>query len=368
MNIAFIYRCKNIHILRRSSGLAELGHEIHYIGFQPADSLIDLSNFKKIKFFNISNLFSKLTVLDFIFASFKIKRYLKENKIDILHVQSPIYCLSVLFFCNVPIIVENMGSDVLLIKKKDFLRKFLISLAYFKSKSIIQDSFTAKKAGVLLGAKSVNNYVIDVGVNMNIFNRKMLRTEAKQKLGIFEDTKIIFSPRAMGPNYNIDLIIKSARLVLNKIPNVIYIFASPLTNKSIIKSIKKLQLKYPNRVRAVGYLDNTKDLPIYMRASDVIISIPTSDSSPLTVLEAMASGAPVIASKNIWYKGKFVEGKHLYVTDLNHQNIAKKTIEVLTFGSKVVENAYQRVQTRYSNLFCSRRLEALYNKVLRKCI
>ena len=43
-----------------------------------------------------------------------------------------------------------------------------------------------------------------------------------------------------------------------------------------------------------------KDMPLYYNASDLVISVPSSDSSPKSVYEAMFCGKPIIISDLGW--------------------------------------------------------------------
>ena len=49
----------------------------------------------------------------------------------------------------------------------------------------------------------------------------------------------------------------------------------------------------------LGYIEY-KDMPLYYNASDLVISVPSSDSSPKSVYEAMFCGKPIIISDLGW--------------------------------------------------------------------
>ena len=59
-----------------------------------------------------------------------------------------------------------------------------------------------------------------------------------------------------------------------------------------------------------GRLDVRKS-KYYYADSDIVLSVPFSDSSPFSVYEAMASGTNVIVSDLEWVKNKFENNKHL---------------------------------------------------------
>ena len=364
MKIAFLYRARNIHILQRAKSLHNLGHQIVYFGFFPKESEIDISNFSFIEFVDFTPIFKDITFLDYVINRKEIINKCIKLHVDLIHIQSPIYFAS--YFSNkVPYIIENMGSDVILLSKYSLIRRLIYYFAFKGSSAVIQDSFIAKRAGIRLGARSSSNYVIDIGVDFNVFNKNYGLIKAKEKLKLDSNCRIIFSPRSMGENYNIDLILNIVPSILDKYSDVIFIFAmTPISNrlKHAFKEVIKI---YGDRVQVAGYLDNTKELPLYYSASSLVLSIPTSDSSPLSVFESMACGALVLVSKHAWYRGKFFESKHLHSTNLNSYDLLDKIEFILnSHDTYIQDNAYDRVSSRYRNDAQVKKLDFLYNKVL----
>jgi len=364
MKIAFIYRARNIHILQRAKALHNLGHQIVYFGFFPKESDIDISNFSFIEFVDFAPVLNKISFLDYVINRKNIMKKCIKLNVDLIHIQSPIYFAS--YFSNkVPYIIENMGSDVILLSKYSLIRRLIYYFAFKGSSAVIQDSFIAKRAGIRLGARVFSNYVIDIGVDFNIFNKNYGIVQAKEKLRIDSNCRIIFSPRAMGENYNIDLILDIVPSILDKYSDVIFIFAMTPTSNRLKLTFKEIINKYGDRVQVAGYLDNTKELPLYYSASSLVLSIPTSDSSPLSVFESMACGTLVLVSKHAWYRGKFFENKHLYSTNLNSDDLLDKIEFILnSHGTYIQDNAYDRVSSRYRHDVQVKKLDFLYNKEL----
>ena len=364
MKIAFIYRARDIHILQRAKYLHNLGHQVIYFGFFPKFSDIDISNFSFIEFVDFAPILNNITFLDFVINRNKIINKCIELHVDLIHILSPIYFAS--YFSNkVPYIIDNMGSDVICFPKYNLIRRMIYYFAFKGSSAVIQDSFITKRAGIRLGARASNNYVIDIGVDFNIFNKNYGLVKAKEKLKIDSNCRIIFSPRNMKENSNIDLILDIVPSILDKYNDVIFIFALTPTSDRLKHAFKEVINKYGDRVRVEGYLDNIKEMPLYYSASSLVLSIPTSDSFPLSVSESMACGALVLVSKHAWYKGKFIENKHLYSTNLNREDLLDKIEFILnSHGTYIQDNAYDRVYSRYSNDVQVKKLDFLYKKVL----
>ena len=246
MKIAFIYRARNIHILQRAKSLHNLGHQIVYFGFFPKESDIDISNFSFIEFVDFSPVLNNITFLDYIINRKKIINKCIKLNVDLIHILSPIYFAS--YFSNkVPYIIDNMGSDVICFPKYNLIRRLIYYSAFKGSSAVIQDSFIAKRAGIRLGARSSSNYVIDIGVDFNIFNKNYGLVKAKEKLKIDSNCRIIFSPRNMNENSNIDLILDIVPSILDKYSDVIFIFALTPTSDGLKHAFKEVINKYGDR-------------------------------------------------------------------------------------------------------------------------
>ena len=62
-----------------------------------------------------------------------------------------------------------------------------------------------------------------------------------------------------------------------------------------------------------GRLDHNKEIKYYYADADVCVSIPSSDSSPFSVYEAMATKTPVIVSDLPWVSENFDKNEHNFI-------------------------------------------------------
>lgn len=361
MKILFIYRANNIHLLRRAQALHEMGHDIFYLGFYPKDSDIDLANFKFIKFINIHPIIKgKLTVLDFVANFLRVRNIIKSEAIDIIHIQSPIYFLSILT-SKFNLVIENMGSDVLKLPRYNLLRRLLFYFAFKSANAVIQDSFISKKAAIKLGANSKKSYVIDIGVETNEFLLHESEELIRKQLLLSQDCRVILSIRSMLPNSNIELILHSLDFL--DLKKTIILFLTYPSYPSLRNLLAEYKQKYPDNIKVLGYVDNKTELPKILKISDIVLSVPHSDSSPLSVLEAMGAEVPVIVQKHNWYKGKFIEGKHLLACDNNPAHLAERIEFIFKNNIDFSKLALKRVHQRYSRNQNHLRLQKLYSNI-----
>ena len=116
----------------------------------------------------------------------------------------------------------------------------------------------------------------------------------------------------------------------------------------------------------IGNLDQKTKLPFYYRDADVVISIPSSDSSPASVYESMACKTPVIVSDLPWYQGKFEKDRDMVVVPVRDvEKLANAIIQVLS-GEKTVnvDSAYEKVLININYETENGKLEKLYEKIL----
>jgi glycosyltransferase involved in cell wall biosynthesis len=72
-----------------------------------------------------------------------------------------------------------------------------------------------------------------------------------------------------------------------------------------------------------------EELADYFRAASVCVSIPSSDSSPRSVWEAMACGCPCVLSDLPWVHESIVDGREALVTTIDARAVADAIGRVL---------------------------------------
>ena len=163
---------------------------------------------------------------------------------------------------------------------------------------------------------------------------------------------MIFSPRSMKPIYNIEIIIKAFYLLKNKNNNVrlmlINDFQETEYSKKLIKLIRTLGLE--KECIILSKLDYREMIETYSKA-DLIISIPTTDGTPNTVLEAMFMRKPVITGP---YKlDENIFGNVFSIARLSDLELVKAIEKVMALNdnylSEILENNRNKVIS-YANL------------------
>lgn len=215
-----------------------------------------------------------------------IKKTLAEFNPDVIHVHQvgthAWMALQANRKARKPIIVTAWGSDILATPNKGFLyfgmaKSILNKVGFFTSDS----AFMANEMNRIAN-KKLNITIANFGINID-------QTEQPKE-------NIIYSNRAHNPLYRIDLIL----VAFSKFSNTEIgqdwklIIAGEGEQTQQLKNLAD-ELGVSEKVVFVGWLTKEQNSTYYQKAR-LFISIPESDATSISLLEAMASGCIPIVS------------------------------------------------------------------------
>ena len=234
------------------------------------------------------------------FYAAEIDRLVLKQKIDVIHAHTLFHGYIASYLkSSVPVIFTPMGSDIIIHAQQNLIYKFMARKAFNKATVITGDSLILQKRGYKVGANAQENYIIQNGVDSSIFKPRSAN-KLKQDLGVLKGETLIFSPRAITPLYNIDTIIESLSELKKTNPRFKCMFSYAFGGEYYSKLKEKvISFGLMENVIWLGYIQY-EDMQLYYNASDLVISVPSSDSSPKSVYEAMFCGKPVIISDLEW--------------------------------------------------------------------
>jgi glycosyltransferase involved in cell wall biosynthesis len=108
-------------------------------------------------------------------------------------------------------------------------------------------------------------------------------------------------------------------------------------------------------------------MPDVYRAADVVVSIPSSDSSPRSVWEALACGTPVVVSDLPWARDELEAGQSALVVSLEAERVADAIVRVLddpVLGEGLGSRGRTLAAAELDPAACSRRIDSLYRSVV----
>lgn len=288
MKICFLGDGGSIHILRWLDYFSSKGHEVHLITFTPFRDTSNLAERNNVFIHELGrhSINSEGGNWYYLFNFFKTTKLIKKIKPDIVnahYITSYGFIGSLLGVNN--LVLSAWGSDILVTPNKNFIYKFITKFALKKAKLITSDSNYMAKAIKELGNSKV--LTVPMGVEEKLLT---LKREANSE----EIT--ILSLRSIDDNSNIDCIIMAFKLFLDRYPNSKLIIAN---DGPELDNMKKLveRLSITDKVEFKGFVSR-KDLIKLLLKSSLYVSIPKSDSTSVTLLEAMACGIIPIVSNH----------------------------------------------------------------------
>jgi glycosyltransferase involved in cell wall biosynthesis len=139
--------------------------------------------------------------------------------------------------------------------------------------------------------------VIHNGVDVSLFNPLLPKIKARRKLGLPSDKRIILWSGRIDPDKRLDALLRVTSKILRERKDVIILVKGRTINKGYLAYLKGL-IRKEGLERFVkfdlGWTPNIFMLYYYYRASDLYVHTSISEGFSLTLLEAMASGIPVI--------------------------------------------------------------------------
>ena len=124
--------------------------------------------------------------------------------------------------------------------------------------------------------------------------------DIKVTYGIKQSDTLIFSPRGLDDIYNIDVILASLKIIKKQGLSVKCMFSFAFGESSLEKlKILAHKLDVEDDVIWLGRL-TYDEMAVHYNAADIVVSIPSSDSSPKSVYEAMFCKKPVVVTNLEW--------------------------------------------------------------------
>jgi len=287
MRIAYLSIGGHIHTERWLRYFVRAGHDVHLLTVQPAP----------IEGVTIHDIRTGIPFkpLHYAVALAKVKRILARIAPDLLHTHFLTgYGYWGAFAGFHPFIMTVWGDDVYVTPHETALKGSLARTVLSRADLITGDSEDILTHVVEMGGDPEICHVVQWGVDLDRF-RPNADGAVRGELGIPADAHVVISIRSFTQAYyNIDTIVRTIPRVLAEEPETHYIIAGNEGDDSALRELAR-SLDLDDRVHFVGRIPH-RELPAYLATSDVFLTVPSVDATPVSLLEAMACGAPVIIS------------------------------------------------------------------------
>lgn len=206
-------------------------------------------------------------------------------------------------FCRAPYIFTCYGTDVLRnLKHSAGLERGLYLLALRRAYAITSDSdsvcSTVLKEDTRIQASNTKVLMWGVDTNHFIIPRIEEKLALRRYYGIPEDSVVLLSIRTLTPHYRILEIIEWFLRMNQAANHRLFIHVNEYGDRAYVERCKQLSLS-DERIVFHDWETGLDRVPDYYKLSDVSLYYALSDSTPISMLEAIGCGHLIYASPGI---------------------------------------------------------------------
>lgn len=281
------------------------------------------------------------------------RKIIRDFKPDIIHIhQASSHAFLTLYAAkifSVPTIVTAWGSDILLVPDMGLLYKKMVKYILNHAKFYTSDSlYLAAQMRKLVPGRSLDITLVNYGID--------------DLSGSHQKENIFYSNRLHKKLYRIDKIIIAFEkfMMIHKNENWRLVIAGEGPETDDLKQLA-INLKISYAIEFTGWLDNTSNQDFYKR-SRFFISIPESDATSISLLEAMSAGCIPIVSKIPANEEWINDGENGVITNNLDENFLSNGLNIDSdkaniLNKKIIsENALKNINRK--------KFMALYEKVM----
>ncbi|MGD2028244.1 MAG: glycosyltransferase family 4 protein [Anaerolineales bacterium] len=221
-----------------------------------------------------------------------LRKVLRQEKPDVIHagpVQTSAWLAAQTGFQ--PLVTMSWGSDLLVDADTSAQMRRLTEFTLAHTNVLVGDCHAVRQKAVELGFFDERIVTFPWGVNLEHYSPDGGESDLRARPG-WQDDFVILHTRSWEPVYGVDVFarafVQAARLVLD-----LRLFM--LGNGSLAPEVRRILMPVMDQVQFAGQVRQEK-LPDYYRAADLYVSASHSDGSSVSLMEALASGLPVLVS------------------------------------------------------------------------
>ena len=360
IKICFVGWGDHVHLERWAGYFPKLGYDVSVISFSGFGHYPD-----EVAQFSLESIPLKSHKLRMLY----LKYLLWKLKPDIVHAHYAGFLLPITKVWRGTLVLTAWGSDIYRMESiSETDRAQLIGLLATPDMITCDSNDLAEKIQYLSKIRPNKVQVIQWGVDTNVFAPSTEEASIKAELGI-SGQPVVISPRSFLPLYRIIEIIKAFHKVVALVPNAVLLLKrynqDDNYNDEILNLVRELGLS-----EQVIILDRVEyhQMADFYRAGDVMVSIPETDGTPMSLLESMACGCPPVVSDVLSVKEWVTHGVNgLVVSGDDIDTLAAAIVSLLMDKEKsnhIVTENLTLVKSKASQDVNMQRMSELYKQLV----
>lgn len=283
--------------------LQDMGYEVHCaanIHHAGAECMKDYFADMDVIFHQIDFSSNKPISKETITSYLEMKKILKDNYFDVIHVHTPIAGAITRYACRNQ---RRKGTTVLYTTHGFYFHKYSSKKTWLIFHTIEDIMSRYTDAMITINHEDYNNaklmhcskvyYIPGVGVDTKRYTNVVVdRNEYRKELGIKKDDLLILAVGELSDRKNHQIVIKALSEL--KISNAVFmICGNAMTSANTKDKLEEMAKKMNIDLRLMGLRD---DIPQICKCADIGVMPSTREGLGLSGIEMLASGLPVVAS------------------------------------------------------------------------
>lgn len=300
--------------------LQDMGYEVHCaanIHHAGAECMSDYFADMGVIFHQIDFSSNKPISKETIVSYLEVKKIIKENYFDVIHVHTPIAGAITRYACKNQ---RKRGTTVIYTTHGFYFHKYSSKKTWLIFHTIEDFMSRYTDAMITINHEDYNNakimhcskvyYIPGVGVDTERYTDIVInRNDYRKKLGIGKDDLLILAVGELSNRKNHQIIIKALSEL--KIQNAVFmICGNAMTSANTKDKLEEMAKESKVDLRLMGLRD---DIPQICKCADIGVMPSTREGLGLSGIEMLAAGIPVVASNVHGIVDYIIDGEDGYL-------------------------------------------------------
>lgn len=222
-----------------------------------------------------------------------LKKVIQQVKPDLIHAGPVPSCAFLAAWSGFhPLVSMSWGSDLLRDVETDAWQRWAAQIALQRSDLFFGDCQAVVQKAQTLGLSADRSVTFPWGINLDAFHPAR-NVDFRARLG-WQDAFVLLSLRSWEPIYGVDVIVNAFAQAVAQQPQLRLVLLGSGSQANLIESLLD-HAGIRDKVYLGGQVGQ-QDLPGIYQAADLYLSASHSDGSSVSLMEALASGLPVVVS------------------------------------------------------------------------